>query len=275
MDNSTTVDSVFQKRFSNLMKERGITQAEASEGIGITRQAISLYATGKRTPDINSLYRICDYFKVSADYFLGLSGVRSFDINDKAISEKLGLNDRSIKILEGYQKYLPGFLIPTVNLLLGLEVDAELASLTSPYHKFTNMPECERIELLNQFESNAKNDLDLNDDPEEPPILTTIENYLKSIIDLDTEVHISTPDDFIGSIKAQKLIDTTIFEDLKNALNEVRSRYNGDKIKVNVKSVSYRDGFKVSEKPDMMDIINRLKQIKKMVEESITDQKED
>ena len=104
MDNSTTVDSIFQERFSNLIKERGITQAEASDGIGVTRQAISLYATGKRTPDINSLYRIADFFRVSADYLLGLSDVKSFDAEEKAISEKTGLSESSIEKLLGLNR---------------------------------------------------------------------------------------------------------------------------------------------------------------------------
>lgn len=115
MDNSTMVDSVFQERFSNLMKERGITQAEASDGIGVTRQAISLYATGKRTPDINSLYRICDFFKVSADYFLGLSDVRSKDLDIKSISKKTGLNEDSIKMITAFNNKEKPFTSHTLN----------------------------------------------------------------------------------------------------------------------------------------------------------------
>lgn len=123
MDNSTTVDSVFQERFSNLMKERGITQAEASDGIGVTRQAISLYATGKRTPDINSLYRIADFFKVSADYLLGLSGVQSLDLDIKAISEKTGLSERAIKEINRFKNKesnisIVEFRMETLNSLL-------------------------------------------------------------------------------------------------------------------------------------------------------------
>lgn len=115
MDNSTTVDSVFQERFSNLMKERGITQAEASDGIGVTRQAISLYATGKRTPDINSLYKIADFFKVSTDYLLGLSDVQSLDLDVKAISEKTGLSEKSVNAI--VERHNPQFVKEGKNLV--------------------------------------------------------------------------------------------------------------------------------------------------------------
>jgi transcriptional regulator with XRE-family HTH domain len=119
MDKTTSVDSVFKNRFSNLLEEKGLNQKEAAEKIGITRQAVNLYVSGKRTPDINTIYKICDYFHISSDYLLGLSDVQSVNIDIKAISEKTGLSDYSIEILEEY--YLEAGtdqLIRTLNFLL-------------------------------------------------------------------------------------------------------------------------------------------------------------
>ena len=101
MHDVTTLNNFFQERFSELVKEREFSQKEVAEGVGITRQAVSLYTTGQRTPDINSLYKICNFFNISADYLLGLSEVKSFDFENKAINKKLGLSEESIDIIEG------------------------------------------------------------------------------------------------------------------------------------------------------------------------------
>lgn len=94
---------VFQERLSYLIKEDGRSQRELSEYVDVSKQSISLYVSGKRTPDINAFFRMCEYFKVSADYLLGKSDVRSFDIENKSINEKLGLSEMSIEQISKFK----------------------------------------------------------------------------------------------------------------------------------------------------------------------------
>lgn len=103
----TGYDSVFAERLRGLMTENGTTQKELAGVTGITRQAISQYMDGSIQPNIEKLYKIADYFKVSADYFLGLSDVKSFDLDTKAISEKTGLSGEAIEGIKTLSERLP------------------------------------------------------------------------------------------------------------------------------------------------------------------------
>lgn len=92
--------NIFPVRLSKFMKEKNITQTELAKNINVTRQAISLYANGQSTPDINILCKIAKYFKVSSDYLLGLSNSKSSNINDREVCSTLGLTDESIETLK-------------------------------------------------------------------------------------------------------------------------------------------------------------------------------
>ncbi|MCP1110332.1 helix-turn-helix domain-containing protein [Ohessyouella blattaphilus] len=92
------VTDIFSTRIRELRGER--KQEEIASKIGISRGSLSYYESGERRPDINILNSIADVYGVSTDYLLGRSDVKSTDIEDKAISDKLGLNSYSIEFLE-------------------------------------------------------------------------------------------------------------------------------------------------------------------------------
>lgn len=91
---------IFATRLRELMKTCDVTQQDVATAIGTTRQAISQYADGLVQPNIEKLYRMAEYFKVSADYLLGISDITSVDMDDKAIAECLGLSEISITTLK-------------------------------------------------------------------------------------------------------------------------------------------------------------------------------
>lgn len=248
MDNPTTVDSVFQERFSNLMKERGITQAEASDGIGVTRQAISLYATGKRTPDINSFYRIADFFEVSADYLLGLSDVQSLDLDVKAISEKTGLSDYSIDILESYNEKFNGeYLIPVINYLIEQE---------EPLHFVEEEISLSNIEVhLNQASANEEDFDKLSADRKKlgdaylewknnhAPLLKIIEDFFMASAS-DEELFITgetikKETDFKSKVQkdittkrvvtANKVVEQVFLSEIGDAVKNLKAKYQIDR----------------------------------------------
>ena len=53
-----------------LRKEKGISQRELAEAIGMRANAINNYENGYRTPDANTVLQLARYFSVSADYLL-------------------------------------------------------------------------------------------------------------------------------------------------------------------------------------------------------------
>ena len=52
-----------------LRKERGLTQSEVGEAIGQERSTIACYETGKRTPDVHTLEKLANLYKVTLDHF--------------------------------------------------------------------------------------------------------------------------------------------------------------------------------------------------------------
>lgn len=57
-------------KLKKLRLEHGLTQASFSEIFSISKGAIAMWETGKRTPDIEMVKRIAEYFNVSVDYLV-------------------------------------------------------------------------------------------------------------------------------------------------------------------------------------------------------------
>ena len=63
----------FTERFNELLKNCGKTQVEVAKEINVSKQCVNDYKTGKSVPSIETLYLLCTFLEVSADYLLGLS----------------------------------------------------------------------------------------------------------------------------------------------------------------------------------------------------------
>lgn len=59
------------KKLKLLRERKGISQIELAEKLNIQQGSYSNYERGRRTPDIDALIRIANYYKVSTDYLLG------------------------------------------------------------------------------------------------------------------------------------------------------------------------------------------------------------
>lgn len=91
-------------RIIETLKEKNKKQIDLANYLGISKSTMSLYASGKREPDIATLIRIADYFGVSVDYLIGheTAADRSVSpapanvvyVNDK----KVALKDDALKI---------------------------------------------------------------------------------------------------------------------------------------------------------------------------------
>lgn len=62
--------STFSDKIRELRKQKGVSQAVVAEYLGITKQAYSLYETGKREPDFDSLLKLANYFGTDTDSLL-------------------------------------------------------------------------------------------------------------------------------------------------------------------------------------------------------------
>ena len=62
----------FQQRFNECLKYSDIKQTELAKAAHVSKQCISDYKSGKSVPSIDTLFLICKYLEVAADYLLGL-----------------------------------------------------------------------------------------------------------------------------------------------------------------------------------------------------------
>ena len=53
-----------------IRKKRKYSQLKVAMDLCISREALSYYETGKRSPDIDMLVRLSEYFNVSIDYLI-------------------------------------------------------------------------------------------------------------------------------------------------------------------------------------------------------------
>ena len=58
-------------RLKHLRIEKGLTQEELAEKVGLKKPTISCYESDKRQPDYNTLMKLADIFGVTIDGLLG------------------------------------------------------------------------------------------------------------------------------------------------------------------------------------------------------------
>lgn len=63
-------------RIKDLREEKGLQQTGLAIRLNTSQSTISAYELGTRTPDVNMLIQMAEYFDVSIDYLVGYSDVK-------------------------------------------------------------------------------------------------------------------------------------------------------------------------------------------------------
>ncbi len=116
MENKSSIDR-FAQRLKTLRKERGITQQQLADGVGLSKGGLSYYENAGRTPDISILERFADYFGVTTDYLLGRTNAQTQKAKLQAVCNHTGLSDKSVNLLSDLKENSP-VQLRTVNFLL-------------------------------------------------------------------------------------------------------------------------------------------------------------
>lgn len=59
------------KRIKELRLQKGMTQEDFADVLGLSQQTIAMWENGKSSPKIDALNAMADYFEVTTDYLLG------------------------------------------------------------------------------------------------------------------------------------------------------------------------------------------------------------
>ncbi len=66
------MEDIFTIKFNEVLANLKVNQRELADSIGISKQCISDFKSGKSFPSIHTLRLICKSLDISADYLLGL-----------------------------------------------------------------------------------------------------------------------------------------------------------------------------------------------------------
>ncbi len=62
----------FTERFNEVLEYSYVKQTDLAKAAKVSKQCISDYKSGKSVPSLDTLYLMCKFLDVSADYLLGL-----------------------------------------------------------------------------------------------------------------------------------------------------------------------------------------------------------
>lgn len=60
-----------KQRLVEIRRQKGLSQREVGEAVGLSRVSLSHYELGKSAPQVFNLICIADYYQVSLDYLVG------------------------------------------------------------------------------------------------------------------------------------------------------------------------------------------------------------
>lgn len=83
-------------RIKEMRQAEGWTQEDLAARLSVSYQAVGHYEREFRSPDIETIHKLCQIFGCTADYLLGRSEVRSFE-----------LSPEEAELLRGYRALSP------------------------------------------------------------------------------------------------------------------------------------------------------------------------
>ncbi len=102
------------KRLKELRESKKLSQQRLAIDLNVSQATVSKYELGQADPDIPTIVRLAEYFRVSADYLLEISDSRQ-NISDSRLSDTEKRLIFDFKRLDEIQKekllaYLQGLL---------------------------------------------------------------------------------------------------------------------------------------------------------------------
>ena len=95
------------ERLQELRKDKGVSQAEIAELLGVTHYTISSYECNRSDPDDNLKIILAKYFDVSVDYLLGLIDEPfSFMRDSNTVCLPSDFDDTEIQDIKNYINYI-------------------------------------------------------------------------------------------------------------------------------------------------------------------------
>lgn len=131
----------FSNTLKQLRKNKGITQADLAQELGLSKSTISMYEIGAREPDFETLEAFADYFNVDMNYLTGWSDdPYDYENDPNGIFDEMPTAVRE-HLLEIYN----GDLKAVHKAYVAMEEDAKQESFTQRLKKLVPIKEAPEI----------------------------------------------------------------------------------------------------------------------------------
>ena len=101
----------FSERLKALRAERGWSQQEVADKVGLNKMTISQYENAKKKPSFEMIIALANIFNVDMNYLLGFSDKvdrpSGNDSNNPYINKYLAVSLKEIDLVEAYRKAGP------------------------------------------------------------------------------------------------------------------------------------------------------------------------
>ena len=89
----------FNENLKAASEKRGLSQKEVAESIGVAKSTYSLYESGNREPNVQTIKKISDLLSVSADDLLGI------DEDEQTVAAHFDGNEYTQEELDEIRKF--------------------------------------------------------------------------------------------------------------------------------------------------------------------------
>ena len=97
---------MFADRLKEIRTEKGITQVQLAETMGVSKGTVAMWETGKREPNFETLNQLSEIFDKRIDYILGYSNDGSSPKMTEEDIEQLGVWETEEQFHEAMMAYL-------------------------------------------------------------------------------------------------------------------------------------------------------------------------
>lgn len=88
------------KRIKQLRKQKGLTQIQLAQRIGITQAFLAEIESGRKRPSLEVLEKLCDTLDCSADYLLDIAQPREYKTFEQSAMDSLTSRGITQQMLE-------------------------------------------------------------------------------------------------------------------------------------------------------------------------------
>ena len=97
-----TRKELFGKRLIETREKKGLSRKQAADELNIVPSTYLYYENGKRTPDLDTIDRIAEYYNVSVDYLMGRTNKPTENTEEPTFEHLQKLKEKIYDMINGY-----------------------------------------------------------------------------------------------------------------------------------------------------------------------------